>query len=530
VRYAKATPMHDPRPRASAIVLAAGLLVAAYSGAGATDPCSPLAPAGTQGGALLPGGLMNVRYADVASGPLAMDVYPHADGAERPLAVVLRGGRGTVGQRSSYVGQLIELFAEAGYIVAAPDYRSGSARDGASDLLEALRVLTNCHASELHIDPSRVVLVGEDTAAIVVLQAAARLEMSGRAGALVPPAAIVIAGGRFDRESPAPVRPTWVVHGENDSEVPLAEAQAVCALAPRACTVLPVEGASHRVENWWPSQWGYKADVLQALAALVGPVPRAAWPARASLHKDVVYDPRLGLALDAYVPPEAGPHPAVVLVHGGGWEAGDRVTYIAPMFALAASRGLAWISVGYRLTPAVGNREQVDDVHRALAWIRLHARELRVDPARLALVGESASGQLVSLVAATDPDLAGVVSFYGVYDLAPLAGDPVSPRSRARRLFGLTTLDEKGLALLRDFSPLHRVSKRMPPLLLVAGTADRLVEQQRAYAAALRAAGVPHDTFEVDGAPHGMEAWHDEPRWRVWGDAVGGWIAARLRT
>ena len=67
------------------------------------------------------------------------------------------------------------------------------------------------------------------------------------------------------------------------------------------------------------------------------------------LRKRVIYDETNKLALDLWVPAGAGPHGVVVLVHGGGWEAGDRVTYIAPMLALAAAKGLAWVSIDYRL-------------------------------------------------------------------------------------------------------------------------------------------------------------------------------------
>ena len=48
--------------------------------------------------------------------------------------------------------------------------------------------------------------------------------------------------------------------------------------------------------------------------------------------------------------------------------------------------------------------------------------------------------------------------------------------------------------------------------------------QQRAYAAALKSAGARVDVLEIAGAPHGMEAWNDEPAWRVWEDTVGAWI------
>jgi acetyl esterase/lipase len=105
-----------------------------------------------------------------------------------------------------------------------------------------------------------------------------------------------------------------------------------------------------------------------------------------------------------------------------------------------------------------------------------------------------------------------------------MAGDPANPRSLARRLFRLTALDDKGRAQLRRYSPLHRATKNLPPILLIAGTADRLVAQQRAYETALRAAGARVEAIEIDGAPHGMESWNDEPAWKVWEDQVGAWI------
>ena len=500
---------------------------------GQPKDCLPLTPTGTQGGALLPGALMNVRYGGVSSAPLALDVYPHVDAAVRPLAVVIRGGKGTVGQRSSYVGQLVEAFGDAGYVVAAPDYRSQSLDAAVDDLTAALRLLTMCHAAALRVDQYKVVLVAEDSAAALAHRVAARLQelRLGRfAGAPATPAAVVVIGGRF-ADVPAPAVPTRVIHGLADSEVPIAEAHALCKRTTTPCTVIGVDGASHRAENWWPSQWGYKADLLQWLTTHVGVVPPASRGplSTSALRKRVIYDPAHNLSLDMWVPAGAGPYGVVVLVHGGGWEAGDRVTYIAPMLALVAARKLAWVSIDYRLTPVVANSEQVADVKSALAYLRSHARELRLDAARMALVGESASGQLVAHVAASEPTLAGVVSFYGVYDLEAMAGDPGNPRSLARRLFGVTTLDEKARATLRAYSPVRHASKAAPPMLLLAGTADRLVEQQRTYAAALQGAGARVDVFELDGATHGMESWNEEPAWRAWEKQVADWLVARTR-
>ncbi|WP_396627708.1 alpha/beta hydrolase [Luteitalea sp.] len=511
--------------------LAFGAAAHPASGQPAPNGCLPLTPTGTQGGALLPGGLMNVRFGGTERYPIALDVYPHADAATRPIAVVLRGGKGTIGQRSSYVGQLVELFGDAGYVVATIDYHAPSLDAASEDLTSALRMLTKCHAAALHVDQYKTVLVAEDSAAPMALLVAARLRelRLGRfAGAPAPPASVVVVGGRFT-DAPAPAVPTRIIHGGADSEVPIAQARALCARATAGCDVVEVPGASHRVENWWPSQWGYKAALLSSLASQVGTVPPAARAASpgTGLRKRIVYDAANRLALDAWVPSTPGPHGAVVLVHGGGWEAGDRVTYIAPMLALAASKGLAWVSIDYRLTPDVTNREQVADVKAALQYVRTHAADLRIDPARLVLVGESASGQLVAHVAGSEPSLAGVVSFYGVYDLEAMAGDPANPRSLARRLFRITSLDAASVATLREYSPQHQARKTLPPMLLAVGTADRLAVQQRAYLARLTATGADVQGVEIDGAPHGMEAWHEEPAWRVWETKVGDWISAR---
>ncbi len=509
------------------------------------EDCLPLTPDGSQGAALLPGGLMNVRYGGTSREPLRLDVYPHADGPgkpgpsdelgvvpglarpARPLALVLRGGAGTVGQRSSYVGQLIETFGDAGYVVATADYRFGVVSTAADDVQRALAMLTMCHATALHVDARRTVLVAEDSAAPVALHLADtlhRLRLGRFGGAPQAPAAVVIAGGRFDNVVP-PVVPTYIVHGGSDSDVPLARARAACTGATAACDVVEVAGASHRVENWWPSQWGYKAAMLRALDARIGAVPEAAHPSPAGgLHKRVVFDAVNGLTLDAWVPAGETPHAAVVIVHGGGWEAGDRVTYATPMVQLASSLDIAWVSIDYRLTPRVTNREQMTDVATALAWLREHGRPLRIDPSKLILVGESASGQIVTHLAATERSLAGVVSFYGVYDIEAMAGDPANPRSLARRLFGLTSLDDPARETLRAFSPVRHAAKEMPPLLLVAGTSDRLIDQQRAYVATVRSAGARVTAVEIDGAPHGMEAWHDQPRWRIWEREVAAWL------
>ncbi|HTV02808.1 MAG TPA: hypothetical protein VMF13_19820, partial [Luteitalea sp.] len=249
------------------LAIAVVLLLSRREAVAQSRDCLPLTPTGQQGAALLPGALMNVRFGGTSQTPLALDVYPHVDGATRPLALVLRGGRGTIGQRGSYVGQLVEAFGDAGYVVATADYRSSSKGASTEDVTAALRFLTMCHAAGLHVDQYKVVLVAEDSAAAVALQVSARLlelRLGRSAAAPAAPAAVVIAGGRFGDVTP-PAVPTLMVHGGADGEVPPADAATVCQRARSGCRVIDVPGASHRAENWWPSQWGYKATVLREL-------------------------------------------------------------------------------------------------------------------------------------------------------------------------------------------------------------------------------------------------------------------------
>ena len=126
------------------------------------------------------------------------------------------------------------------------------------------------------------------------------------------------------------------------------------------------------------------------------------------------------LSADVYAPESAAPAPVVIAIHGGGWKGGTRSTYryLGP---LLAGHGYALLSIDYRLVLNDRNRypAAVDDVRAALQYVREHAAELNVDPARIALMGDSAGGHLAALVGLTErPQVQAVVGIFGVYDLA----------------------------------------------------------------------------------------------------------------
>jgi alpha-L-fucosidase 2 len=240
----------------------------------------------------------------------------------------------------------------------------------------------------------------------------------------------------------------------------------------------------------------------------------------AKVSRDVIYRQVDGikLRLDAAIPEGEGPFPAVILVHGGGWQAGDK-THFRSLFDPLTRAGFAWFSVDYRLAPKFKFPACLEDVETAVEWVKAHAAEYQIDPNRIALLGESAGGHLVELVAtraeknaATRP--ASVVALYAPSDLPALAaansarGLNILPMLNA--LFGRTQMDAQAIELLRAASPLTHVKAGLPPFLLLHGTNDVLVpiSQSKAFQAACQAVGVPCDLITVKNGPHGMVFWN----------------------
>ena len=259
---------------------------------------------------------------------------------------------------------------------------------------------------------------------------------------------------------------------------------------------------------------------LALTCALTLAGPATAPTAVPLVSRDVVYGTagKVDLKLDVTVPPGDGPFPAVVMVHGGAWQAGDK-THFRSLFDPLTHAGFATFSINYRLAPTYRFPACVDDVETAMKWVTAHAADYHVDPKRVALLGESAGGHLVELAASRSTETSGtrpaaVVALYAPSDLKALAdfltshGAAIGPTLNS--LFGRPTLDDAALAMIRDASPITHVHAGLPPFLLLHGTADRLVPfaQSVAFQAALQAVGVPCELVPVRGGSHGMIFWN----------------------
>jgi alpha-L-fucosidase 2 len=219
------------------------------------------------------------------------------------------------------------------------------------------------------------------------------------------------------------------------------------------------------------------------------------------------------LYFDAAIPPGPGPFPAVVIVHGGGWVRGDRRTDVLPLFRPLEDAGIAWFSIDYRLLRNVSEfNAPIQDVRNAVVYIRAHAAAYRVDPNRIALIGESAGGQLAAM-AALNPqpggNVSGVVAFYAPTNLAELAKNSDLIPNELRASLNGTPFEALLLNGLRQLSPLDKVAPGAPPFLLIHGTQDGLVPfaQSQAMCARLKAAGTSCELMPIPGGGHGIRWW-----------------------
>lgn len=241
----------------------------------------------------------------------------------------------------------------------------------------------------------------------------------------------------------------------------------------------------------------------------------------------------VSLTLDAWVPAGKGPFPTVIIVHGGGWEAGTKGTYVPPLFEPLKQAGFAWFTINYRLAPQSPFPACTDDTFKAVEWVREHAKEYKVDPRRIALMGESAGGHIVAYVGARGrgkTKVAAVVDFYGVHDL--LRREQQRGLSKnLKQLLHIEELNAESERKLTQASPLQYVHKDMPPFLFIHGTEDKAVpyEQSPIMCDAMKAAGVKCEVYTVPGAPHGIGAWEKNPDWQGYKTKMVEWLRATLK-
>ncbi len=251
--------------------------------------------------------------------------------------------------------------------------------------------------------------------------------------------------------------------------------------------------------------------------------------------------------LDLHIPDGPGPFPAAILIHGGGFDEGSKSTNVRPLFDVLDKAGYAWFSIDYRMAPEFHFDQAKDDVSSAIRWVKQNAAEYKINPDKLALIGESAGGLLVNYAGTHDTAetrVAAVVDFYGPVDYSEIA---VERRDHPERFnmtsikrhaangggvhfFGVDTLDAEGLRKLRALAPIGGVHKGMPPFLCIHGTKDDQVpySQSVEMCKAMKAAGASCELIPMEGGGHGMSGWR-APELQHWKAGMVAWLDKTLR-
>lgn len=247
------------------------------------------------------------------------------------------------------------------------------------------------------------------------------------------------------------------------------------------------------------------------------------------------------LTMDYYAPSGMGPHPAAIIIHSGGFVAGDSrsssETYCADFLVPA---GYAVFSINYRLAPKFSYPAPIQDVERAIRFVRANAHRWDVDPVRIALIGGSAGGYLGAMAGleqaqgnetASDPvdresaRVQAVVSLYG------LTGFENVKLSKNEHFLLDPLIRQKGqAAALREASPAHLATTTSPPFLQIIGDKDEYFQLSTVteFDRKLRNAGVSSTVIVIPGGNHGTYNWYQLPNVPDWERRMTEWLNATL--
>lgn len=246
------------------------------------------------------------------------------------------------------------------------------------------------------------------------------------------------------------------------------------------------------------------------------------------IRRSVQYATHDGVALagDYYVPKGPGKFPVVVALHGGAWQLGERTLYRL-WGPYLAQRGIALFAIDYRLSKPgqPSYPKPVQDARAAIQFVRYKADDLKADPQRVALMGDSAGAHLVALTALAgdaapfagaypgDPYAAlsakvkAVVAVYGIYELVQHWNHELIARPRdqsVEKFLGTTPMDNRTVYF--EASPINYAirANNQISFFLTWGTGDDMVSpsQSEDFLLALKQAEFFVRTAPVPGAPH----------------------------
>ncbi|MEY9968512.1 acetyl esterase [Streptacidiphilus sp. MAP12-16] len=212
----------------------------------------------------------------------------------------------------------------------------------------------------------------------------------------------------------------------------------------------------------------------------------------------------------------SGPLPVVLYTHGAGWVFGNAHTHDRLVRELTVRAQSATVFVNYSLSPEAKYPTAIEEIYATLLWIAEHGAEEGLDAGRIAVAGDSVGGNMTAAITLLakqrgGPALAGQLLFYPVTDASfdtgsyqQFAEGYFLSREGMHWFWDQYTTDPEERAQITA-SPLRASLEQLtglPPALVIVGEADVLRDEGEAYAAKLRAAGVPTTAVRYEGIIH----------------------------
>ncbi len=240
-----------------------------------------------------------------------------------------------------------------------------------------------------------------------------------------------------------------------------------------------------------------KRDDITTVEAMIPAMEPEDYPKNYKL--DIVYGTLSSdEKMDIFYPETGeGPFPVFIEVHGGGWYFGQKRSVEFQPFLLGLERGYAVVSLGYTLSPKARFPQAVEEIKGAIRYLKAHAKELNIDPNRIALWGGSAGAHLAAMAAMTcgcgrydspaygnleyDSSVAALVLWYGCFDYytdeeqRKILRQPVKKDSFVYDNFLGVSPVERFPSLLHQMNPEEYITSFAPPTFFQHGLCDTVV-------------------------------------------------------
>jgi len=244
-------------------------------------------------------------------------------------------------------------------------------------------------------------------------------------------------------------------------------------------------------------------------------------------YMNIHYQPDTMQIMDVYVPGTTQKTiiPVFILVHGGGWFAGDKTDFDNNgIYNILMGYGYAVVNINYRLAPTYTYPAPLDDIDSVIAFLQKKSAVWGIDPTHICIAGRSSGGQIALMYAYTRNQagrIKAAADFFGITDLTALQDMAVRLDTQIANYMGVAYLNNK--PLWHNASPLYHMDGAIPTAIF-HGSADQTVypTQSQWLRDSLQQRGIPYYYLSLPGLDH----YFDSTTWQSTMNTTANWVNA----